>query len=265
MVVLHDAEDMVDGAGLGLLDKVMDDAALAQLPVLPVPQPQSAWIGSHYCEEFAEAHGKAMVVRGALGAGMPLAGVSCAIGREALGALAALAGTKPDGAPFAADCLTEDYELGLGISAKGGKAKFLRYRHGGGQLVATRAYFPARLDQSVRQKTRWIHGIAFQGWDRLGWHGRPAEIWMRLRDRRGPLTALVLALAYALLIMSGIGWLISLAGYSSGLELTPELRVILALNFGSFVWRVIWRFGFTAHEYGWARGSAQFCEFPSPT
>jgi hypothetical protein len=44
----------------------------------------------------------------------------------------------------------------------------------------------------------------------------------------------VLALAYALLIMSGIGWLVSLAGYSPGFELTPELRVILALNFGSF-------------------------------
>jgi adsorption protein B len=164
MVVLHDAEDMVDGAGLGLLDKAIDDAVLAQLPVLPVPQPQSAWIGSHYCEEFAEAHGKAMVVRGALGAGMPLAGVGCAIDREALGALA---GTKPDGTPFAADCLTEDYELGLGISAMGGRAKFLRYRHGDGQLVATRAYFPARLDLSVRQKPAGSTELPFKvgtGW-----------------------------------------------------------------------------------------------------
>ena len=71
MVVIHDAEDMVDPAGLGLLDRAMDDAVLAQLPVLPVPQSQSAWVGSHYCEEFAEAHGKAMVVRDALRTGMP--------------------------------------------------------------------------------------------------------------------------------------------------------------------------------------------------
>ncbi len=191
MFVIHDAEDMVDPAGLGLLDRAMDCADLVQLPVLPVPQPQSAGIGSHYCEEFAEAHGKAMVVRDALRAGMPLAGVGCAIGRDAL---AALARTKPDGGPFAADCLTEDYELVLGISAMGRTARFLRYRHANGRLVATRAYSPAELDLAVRQKTRWIHGIAFQGWDRLGWHGRPAEIWMRIRDRRGPLTALVLAL-----------------------------------------------------------------------
>lgn len=259
MVVIHDAEDMVDPAGLGLLDKAMDDADLAQLPVLPVPQPHSAWVGSHYCEEFAEAHGKAMVVRDALRAGMPLAGVGCAIGREALNALAR---TKPGGVPFAADCLTEDYELGLGISALGGRTRFLRHRHADGQLVATRAYFPARIDRAVRQKTRWIHGIAFQGWDRLGWHGRPAEFWMQIRDRRGPLTALVLALAYVLLVMLTVSWLAGFVGYRADLELSPALRIILILNFASFVWRVVWRFGFTAREYGWAEGLRAVLRIP---
>ena len=259
MVIIHDAEDMVDPAGLGLLDDAMDNADLAQLPVLPVPQPLSPWIGSHYCEEFAEAHGKAMVVRDALRAGMPLAGVGCAIGREAL---AELARTKPDGVPFAADCLTEDYELGLGISALGGNTRFLRYRHADGQLVATRAYFPARIDLAVRQKTRWIHGIAFQSWDRLGWHGRPAEIWMQLRDRRGPLTALVLAMAYALLAVATIGWLIAAAGMGTSGELSPELRIILTLNFVSFAWRSLWRFGFTAREYGGVEGVRAVLRIP---
>ena len=200
-----------------------------------------------------------MVVRDALRAGMPLAGVGCAIGRDALDALARI---KPDGVPFAADCLTEDYELGLGISAMGGTARFLRYRRPGGQLVATRAYFPAELDLAVRQKTRWIHGIALQGWDRLGWHSRPAEIWMRLRDRGGPITALVLALAYALLVIVTFGWLLDLSGLGKGLELTPELRIILVLNFASFAWRVVWRFGFTAREYGWAEGLRAVVRIP---
>ena len=200
-----------------------------------------------------------MVVRDALRAGMPLAGVGCAIGREAL---ATLARTKPANVPFAAECLTEDYELGLGVSAQGGTARFLRYRHANGQLVATRAYFPSRLDQAVRQKTRWIHGIAFQGWDRLGWHGRPAEIWMRMRDRRGPLTALVLALAYALLVVAAIGWVVSLAGWGQPLQLSPGLRVILILNFASFAWRVVWRFAFTAREYGWAEGIRAVLRIP---
>lgn len=259
MVVLHDAEDMVDPAGLGLLDAAVEDSALAQLPVLPVPQPHSPWIGSHYCEEFAEAHGKAMVVRDALGAGMPLAGVGCAIGRYSL---AALAKSRADGAPFAADCLTEDYELGLGVSALGGKTRFLRYRHADGQLVATRAYFPAKLDHAVRQKTRWIHGIAFQGWERLGWDGGPAELWMRLRDRQGPFTALVLALGYALLIAASIGWLLNAAGLFAGFDLTPELKIILALNFASFLWRAVWRYAFTAREYGWREGGRAVLRIP---
>lgn len=79
MVVLHDAEDMVDAAGLALLDAAIGEADLAQLPVLPVPVRAGRWISSHYCEEFAEAHGKAMVVRDALRAGLPSAGVGCAV------------------------------------------------------------------------------------------------------------------------------------------------------------------------------------------
>ncbi len=78
---------------------------------------------------------------------------------------------RADGAPFAAECLTEDYELGLLVSRSGGSSRFLRVRDHLGELVATRAYFPGRLDDAVRQKARWIHGIALQGWDRLGWFG----------------------------------------------------------------------------------------------
>ncbi len=259
MVVLHDAEDMVDPAGIALLDAAIGDAELAQLPVLPLPQPASPWIGSHYCEEFAEAHGKAMVVRDALRAGMPLAGVGCAIGRSAL---AQLATSRADGLPFAADCLTEDYELGLGIAARGGRARFLRCRHASGELVATRAYFPARLDIAVRQKTRWIHGIAFQGWDRLGWNGRPADIWMQMRDRRGPFTAIVLAMAYFLLVLATLGWGLNMMGAGPALQLSPALKIILALNFASFVWRATWRFGFTAREYGWAEGVRSVLRIP---
>ena len=68
MVIFHDAEDMVDPSALALLDDMIGEADFVQLPVLPVPQANSRWLGSHYCEEFAEAHGKALVVRDAIGA-----------------------------------------------------------------------------------------------------------------------------------------------------------------------------------------------------
>lgn len=250
-IILHDAEDMVDPAALPVMTAAMREADLVQLPVLPVKQPSSRWISGHYQEEFAEAHGKAMVVRDALRAAMPLAGVGCAVSRQALAALAA---AKPDQMPFSADCLTEDYELGLGVAELGGTARFIRTRDTQGNLVATRACFPGGLDQAVRQKTRWIHGIAFQAWDRLGWNARPAEIWMRLRDRRGPFTALVLAIAYLLLILSTVGWILSTNGFGEITPLPPLLKWLLVLNFVSFIWRAAMRFAFTAREYGWREG-----------
>lgn len=259
MVVMQDAEDMVDPAGLNLLDAAMVDYDLAQLPVLPEPMTDSRWVASHYCEEFAEAHSKGLVVRDALGAGIPTAGVGCGISREMLEQLAAKRGKE---GPFAADCLTEDYELGLGIAALGGRSRFVRCRRDDGRLVATRACFPARLDWAVRQKTRWIHGIALQSWDRLGWSRQPADLWMRLRDRRGPLTALVLAVAYFLVVLASVGWLAHYAGFAPTMEITPVMTALIAANTLSFVWRGVWRFAFTAREYGWLEGVRALLRIP---
>ncbi|OGS47930.1 MAG: hypothetical protein A3J40_05590 [Erythrobacter sp. RIFCSPHIGHO2_12_FULL_63_10] len=259
MVVFHDAEDMVDPAAIALLDLAMDDAKFVQFPVLALPQAQSRWIGSHYCEEFAEAHGKAMVVRDALGAALPAAGVGCSVSRDAL---AGLARARGDGVPFAADSLTEDYELGLGVAALGGRCRFLRLRGEDGELVATRAYFPDKIDHVVRQKTRWVHGIALQGWDRVGWSSRPAEIWMRLRDRRGPLTALVLLVGYALLAISTLGWGAALLGHVEHVQVSQGVWLLLAINFCALIWRIAMRFAFAAREFGVVEGARAVLRLP---
>ena len=259
LVVLHDAEDMVDPAALALLDRAVADADFVQLPVLPEAQRYSRWIGSHYCEEFAEAHGKAMVVRGALGAALPAAGVGCGFYRPMLGRIA---GQTAGTGPFSVESLTEDYELGLRIKAAGGSSSFLRVRGEDGQLVATRACFPARIDHAVRQKARWVHGIALQGWDRLGWTGGFGEWWMRLRDRRGPMTALVLFTGYLVLVLAGLLWLAGGLGLVRPWQAEPLLLVLLAANFLAFAWRAAMRFAFTAREYGWAEGARAVGRIP---
>jgi adsorption protein B len=259
MVLVHDAEDMVDPAALALLDAALARADFVQIPVLPEPQPRSRWIGSHYCEEFAEAHGKSMVVRGQLGAALPAAGVGCAFARELVGTIAE---GMPGKAPFSVESLTEDYELGLKIKAAGGTAWFLRARGDDGRLVATRAYFPATLPQAVRQKARWVHGIALQGWDRLGWSGGPVETWMRLRDRRGPLTALVLFAGYALLIVAAVLSVAEWLGFGRPWEPSGFLFVLVWANLASFAWRAAIRFAFTAREYGWAEGLRAVLRLP---
>ncbi len=251
-VIFHDAEDMVDPAGLGLLDHAIAGGAdFAQLPVEPLPQGGRHWLGSHYCEEFAEAHGKGMVVRSAVGAALPAAGVGCAVGRAALDQLCT---AHPDGSPFERESLTEDYELGLSIAENGGTCRFVRARGEDDLLVATRAYFPSRLDHIVRQKTRWVHGIALQGWDRTGWSGGIIESWMRARDRRGPLTALVLVMGYTLLVLTLVISAAVSMGVAQPTALSPALITLLFINLAFFIWRVVWRFAFTARNYGIAQG-----------
>jgi adsorption protein B len=259
MVLLHDAEDMVDAAALGLMDRAIDGAEFVQLPVLPEPQAHSRWVGSHYVEEFAEAHGKAMVVREALGAALPAAGVGCCFARSTLKAIANQAAGS---GPFSVTSLTEDYELGLRIKAAGGRSRFLRMRGEDGRLVATRACFPSRLHMSVRQKARWVHGIALQGWDRIGWGGSAAERWMRLRDRRGPLTALVLLSGYLLLLVGGILAVSSSLGLGRPWTPDPVITILLGANLACFAWRTIMRAAFTAREYGWAEGLWSMLRIP---
>ena len=121
-VVLHDAEDVVHPLELALFDQLIERAGVIQLPVLPLIDPSSQWISGHYCDEFAEAHAKEMVVREAVGASIPLAGVGCAIAREALARIAAM----HDGRPFVGGSMTEDYELGLRVGALGLKTMFVR-------------------------------------------------------------------------------------------------------------------------------------------
>lgn len=260
MVVVHDAEDMVHPAALTVLDHALNRAEFVQLPVLPEIPAGSHFVSGHYADEFAEAHGKSMVVRSALGTGLPGAGVGCAIDRTSLMRLARSAGRHD--APFATDSLTEDYELGLSIAEQGGRSLFLRARDGEGRLVATRSYFPAELGDAVRQKTRWLHGIALQGWDRMGWTGNAAESWMRLRDRRGPLTAIVLAAAYALLLVSGVVMLAGWLGGERPYYLGPVAETLVAVNLALFAWRALNRMAFTAREYGWVEGLLSLARLP---
>jgi adsorption protein B len=261
-IVLHDSEDMVHPAELAVIDAAITDADFVQLPVRPEPQSASRWVGGHYSDEFTESHAKALVVRDALGAAIPAAGVACGFSRDMLAGIAAQREEEGGAGPFSPECLTEDYELGVLVWRGGGRSRFVRARDENAQLVATRAYFPARLEDSVRQKTRWIHGIAFQGWDRLGWGASFADWWMVLRDRRGPLTAIVLTCGYTLLVIEGVLAIARLCGWQGALAISPALMLMLKACFVGFVWRGLFRMAFTAREYGAGEGMRALLRIP---
>ena len=251
-VVLHDAEDLVHPLELRLFDRLVERAASVQLPVLPLLDPDSRWISGHYADEFAQSHIKELVVREAVGAAIPLAGVGCAIERNAIDRLAAAHG----GQPFSAVSLTEDYELGLRLGALGYRTLFVRIpaTPGSRAVVASRGHFPADLHCAVRQKARWIGGIAIAGWDRLGWSGGIGERWMRMRDRRGLVAALLLVAGYlALFLWLQIGLAVAL-GAPIAFQASPLLATLLTLNAWLLGWRLVMRFGFTAAAYGLSEG-----------
>lgn len=247
-IVLHDAEDVVHADELRIFDALIEHHDYVQLPVLPLVKRGAQLVSGHYADEFAEAHAKQLVVRTALGAGMPLAGTGCAITPDILAVIAAERG----GDPFDATSLTEDYELGLRMADRGARGLFARIDDASGNVVAVRAFFPGTIDIAVRQKTRWMTGIALAGWDRTGW-GRPlalADHWMRMRDRRGPLAVVVLAMAYCALpawaLAAALHWFAgsdAAAGGGAGLWL-------LVANTALLGWRLATRMIFTGRSYG---------------
>jgi bacteriophage N4 adsorption protein B len=254
-VVLHDAEDVVDAQELCAYRNALAQADVVQLPVVPLLHPLGKLVSGHYCDEFAEAHCRGVPLRAAVGAGLPLAGVGCAIRLTSLDAIA-------DGmGPFAADSLVEDYELGLRLSAAGARMRFARYAGGDGALVATRAYFPHVYDQAVRQKARWVEGIALGGWDRLGWRvagGTPsaaqlAARWMLWRDRRALLAAAAIVAAYsagALIIAAEL----AAPGARDLLWAGQPLATLLfAGNAVLLLWRLLTRMWCTGRCYGWSQ------------
>jgi adsorption protein B len=248
-VALHDAEDVVHPLELRIYAQWLQRYSAIQLPVMPLPHPRSRLVAGHYCDEFAEAHGKSLVVRQALGAGMPLAGVGCAVRRDMLGRIADMRG---DG-PFDATSLTEDYELGLTVAALGGETALVRVpERPGGRPVAVRAYFPDTLNAAIRQKARWLTGIALIGWDRTGW-GRIEAIgdhWMRMRDRRATLAIPVLAIAYAAFAMWGTSLGSHLFVGSRPPGLPPLIVELLLTNAALLVWRLSMRALFVWRGYG---------------
>ncbi len=250
-VLLHDAEDQVHSGELKLFGSLCRDHDLIQIPVVPEPVAESRWIAGHYLDEFAEAHRKELIVRQALGASVPSAGTGCALSRRALNSIA----DQKGGLPFDESSLTEDYELGLRLWQDGFSSRFVRAidRLTDTEIVV-RSCFPATVKTAVRQKTRWIIGIALAGWDRAGWRGRASEHWMRWRDRRVILAAALIFTGYSGMVL----WL-SFWALGRAISMPGIVTTLFDANFMLLVWRLLFRAYFTTLQYGWREGA---CSVP---
>jgi adsorption protein B len=211
--VLHDAEDVAHPLELRLFSWLIPRKAMVQLPVVPLEVPPLSLTAAHYMDEFAEHHSKDLIFREWLTGGVPSAGVGCAFSRHAIATLEAQNG----GPAFDTTSLTEDYTAAMTLQKHGLPLIFVRFwvdriqavatpfgRHrwrNVPELVGTREYFPSSVRAAVRQKARWLTGIAFQGWRTFGWQGPLTQRYALFRDRKAVTTAQVVMLANVLAVM----------------------------------------------------------------
>ncbi len=120
-------------------------------------------------------------------------------------ALERLAATR-GGRIFDPACLTEDYENGFRLHALGCRQIFVPLRLPADAPVATREYFPRRLRAAIRQRSRWVAGIALQGWEHHGWRAPLRQLYFFWRDRKGLVGNLLSPIANLLFLGWVCGW-----------------------------------------------------------
>ncbi len=209
---LQDAEDVVHPLTLKVFNRFVPEYDLIQVPVVPYERPLHKLTGGTYLDEFAEVHLKNLDARLAVGGMVPSAGVGTAFGREACDELAA----QTNHVLFPPVSLTEDYDFSFRLFRNGRKSGLAKVwvmntdnpSNPYEELVAIREFFPAIFGDAVRQKQRWMLGITFQGWEKLGWGTTWRERYMLLRDRIGVLTSLLNAvtLFIVMCVVESILW-----------------------------------------------------------
>ena len=242
-VVTHDAEDMIHPQALRWINYyICQGYGFVQIPVLALKTPLLALTHGIYCDEFAELHTRDMGVRTNMGAFVPSAGVGTGYSRSALEAMAA----QDDNQIFIPGCLTEDYENGLRLHQMGFRQTFVPILTGpDGTFVATREFFPQRFWSSVRQRTRWVTGIALQSWARNGWRGTWKTRYWFWRDRKG-------LIGGPLGLMTSVLFLASCIWPQQWTYVPAPARALFTTTMALGIYRLLFRMGCVRRVYGGA-------------
>lgn len=269
--VLHDSEDVLHPLELRLFNYLLPRKDMIQLPVVSLERNWYEWVAGTYMDEFAEWHGKDLVVRESMTDTVPSAGVGTCFSHRALQVLAA----ENQNQPFNTDSLTEDYDVGARLARYGMNAIFVRfpvqfrvlrkswfrkpYESTLNMPLCVREFFPDTFRTAFRQKARWTLGIGLQGWEQMGWSGSLANRYLLFRDRKGIVTSFISILAYVILVQlvalivlrySGL-WNVSFPAWFDDNDL---LQALLLANGIALLWRMLHRYYFTSVLYGWQHG-----------
>jgi adsorption protein B len=202
MVLTHDAEDLIDPDALRWINYYGQWNEMVQIPVLALKTPFRELSHGVYCDDFAEFQFKDMPARELLGGFIPSNGVGTGFSRLALERLAEAHGNRI----FEPTCLTEDYENGWRIHHMGMKQKFIPVRFSDGRPIATREFFPRSFVAAVRQRTRWMTGIALQSWEFHDAGDTFRMFYWFWRDRKALIGNLVTPVCNILFVFGATTW-----------------------------------------------------------
>lgn len=254
IILTHDAEDVIHPHALHWINYHCDIYDMVQVPVLPLRTPISEWTHGIYCDEFAEFQTKDMPGRQILGGFIPSNGVGTGFTRYSLDQLAAR-----DGRIFAPECLTEDYENGLRLHFLGCPQLFMPVQMEDGEPMATREYFPHTAQAAIRQRTRWVTGIALQSWERHGWRGGLGTKYWLWRDRKGlignPVSLFTMLLSlYGLVTLGWSNWTGRPWGMAELMSTWPKLALFSSTTTLQLIHLTV-RAWCTSRIYGWKYAS----------
>ena len=251
IVATHDAEDLIHPDAFRWINYFAERYEMVQIPVLALPTPWHELTHGVYCDEFAEFQMRDLPARQFLGGFIPSNGVGTGFARSALDKLAAAHSNRI----FEPECLTEDYENGFRVHRLGCSQLFVGIHKSKDAFVATREYFPRTLRGAVRQRTRWVTGIALQSWERHGWRESARQLYWFWRDRKGLVGHLVTPISNLLFLYGAATWLWSLqTGTRWGLARVfhqPGLVLALTITFGLQLCHLTIRAIASASVYGW--------------
>jgi adsorption protein B len=245
MVVLHDSEDVIDPRSFEIYRAYAVEHDFIQIPVFSLESRNRSLVAATYMDEFAERHTREMVVRDALGAAIPSAGVGTCMTKRLVRHF-----LRQRGHVLATGCVTEDYILGIETKRAGFRAAFAAVSESAaryGEFVATREFFPSGFAASVKQKTRWVFGINFEAMHRLGWRAGAWDLYFLMRDRKGMISNFLPPISLALLVPLVLGFY-DLDQLPPDLE--PALAPVLAANIAAMSLRLVFRATAFKQVYG---------------
>lgn len=253
VILHHDAEDVIHPESLRWINAASERCDMVQVPVLPLATPWWEITHGTYCDDFAQSHLKDLHTRVALGGFLPSCGVGTAYRRRSADRLA----WNNGGTLFRPESLTEDYLIGLELHRLGCSQVLLDARPTPGTApAATREYFPRRFGRAVRQRARWVAGIALQSWQHVGWNAGAGQLYWLWRDRKALINNPLTMLANLIFVYGLAGWLRGRATgdvwrFGEQVSGVAWLRWLLAANVVLLVARQGVRAACSWQGYGW--------------